>query len=218
MPCNHIQIVEETTSAINEDVSQVPTTPMAAAIEDEAIIALNSMETQLSADEPPLSQHNGTTHGMSFTNLMEVDKISDYVDILAGPNERLVEPLVFTRSCQGYHAGYEQSPTHLSRLPSTPMQPLNQQQREFLDENVNPISNDSDRALQESNQIIDLLRVPVSEVCVRQVNREAFVDYTNSLILTSTQYIETMKSKNAKKEEVAKAKEEKRIEKEKRRK
>ncbi|MCO5587920.1 hypothetical protein L7F22_041872 [Adiantum nelumboides] len=153
MPCNHINIVEETTNTINEDVSQVLTTPMAAAIEDEAIIALNNMASQLNTEEPPITQHNGPTHGMSFTNLMDIDEISDYVDILARSNERLVEPLVFTRSYQGDHAGYEQSPSHLSRLPSTPMQTLDQQQREVLDENVNPILNNKERASQESNQI-----------------------------------------------------------------
>ncbi|MCO5595034.1 hypothetical protein L7F22_049071 [Adiantum nelumboides] len=52
------------------------------------------------------------------------------------------------------------------------------------------------------------------EVSVRQVNREPFVDYTNSLILTLDQYIESMKAKVAKKDEIAKAREEKKAEKE----
>ncbi|KAI5074821.1 hypothetical protein GOP47_0010782 [Adiantum capillus-veneris] len=69
----------------------------------------------------------------------------------------------------------------------------------------------------KKTRVIDLLRVPMSEVSVRQAPREAFVDYTNSLILTSSQYIASMKAKNAKKDEIAKAREQKKVEKEQRR-
>ncbi|MCO5554465.1 hypothetical protein L7F22_007994 [Adiantum nelumboides] len=84
------------------------------------------------------------------------------------------------------------------------------------DENRN--SNHTHQSRQhEQSKTIDLLKVPTSEVCIRQVNCEAFVDYTNSLILTSTQYMDSMRAKTARKEELAKAKETKRLDKEKKR-
>ncbi|MCO5589172.1 hypothetical protein L7F22_043138 [Adiantum nelumboides] len=86
MPCNHISIVEETTSINDEDISQVPTTPVNATIEGGAIHVLNSMADQQQEEEPLSSQQNGTIHGITFTNLMEADDISNYTDILATPH------------------------------------------------------------------------------------------------------------------------------------
>ncbi|MCO5551715.1 hypothetical protein L7F22_005219 [Adiantum nelumboides] len=66
MPCNHINIVEETTSINDEDIFQVPTTPVNAPIEDEAVHVLNSMAAQQQEEEPFSSQQNGTIHGITF--------------------------------------------------------------------------------------------------------------------------------------------------------
>ncbi|MCO5587329.1 hypothetical protein L7F22_041278 [Adiantum nelumboides] len=85
MPCNHINIVGETTSINDEDISQVPATPVNATIEDEAIHVLNNMVAQQQEEEPLSSQQNGTIHKITFTNLMEAD-ISNYSDILATPH------------------------------------------------------------------------------------------------------------------------------------
>ncbi|MCO5587327.1 hypothetical protein L7F22_041276 [Adiantum nelumboides] len=73
MPCNHISILGETTFINDKDISQVPTTPVNATIEDEAIHVLNSMVAQQQEEDPLLSQQNRTIHGITFTNLMEAD-------------------------------------------------------------------------------------------------------------------------------------------------
>ncbi|KAI5068922.1 hypothetical protein GOP47_0015223 [Adiantum capillus-veneris] len=66
--------------------------------------------------------------------------------------------------------------------------------------------------------VIEILKVPHENVTIGQVQGEAFVDYTNSLILTSSQYIESMKAKQAKREQLDQLQEERRKQKEQKRK
>ncbi|MCO5555384.1 hypothetical protein L7F22_008930 [Adiantum nelumboides] len=82
------------------------------------------------------------------------------------------------------------------------------------DENARPLPG---MEIEDQSRTVNLLRVPITEVYVRQPPREAFVDYTNSLILTSDQYKDSMKAKNSKKEEIAKAREQRKMLKDKKR-
>lgn len=199
----------EERGAIDENESQVPSTPLPTTIEDEAIFTLNNMATQI----PPIDIHttqHPIFHAMSFTQLME-DEAFDNTPTCSPHYEatRVRQESEYTNG-----TGFDTNSTH--NLGAEETLPRQQQRRQLRDENADPLLS-LQSSTQESNRIIDLLRLPMSEVCVRQAKREAFVDYTNSLILTSDQYIESMKAKNAKKEEITKAKEEKRVEREKKR-
>ncbi|MCO5569221.1 hypothetical protein L7F22_022932 [Adiantum nelumboides] len=279
MPCNHINFVEDTstldetesqapsipmeqtlenylvedTTAFEETESQVPSSPMEHTLEDEveAILALNTLSSQLQEENRISSQQGNTSRAISFTQLLERGKISDYTTCEPEPhffmeeqgnwdvttpqnNTNFIKNQVSSpiQSIQPQRAQEAWFPSENVAPRSTSQEGKSQnnhiidkfqesviadhQQARFPNENAAPTSStQEDTTLQK--HIIDMLRVPMSEVCVRQVNREAFVDNTNSLILTSTQYIDSMRAKNAKKTEIAKAKEEKRIEKEKKR-
>ncbi|KAI5069585.1 hypothetical protein GOP47_0015886 [Adiantum capillus-veneris] len=75
MPCNHITLINNSEQVIEEEVSQVPTTPLQDQIEDEAIMALNDMATQF--EESMFAAQADVRHQLSFTQLLEQEDIME---------------------------------------------------------------------------------------------------------------------------------------------
>ncbi|KAI5071644.1 hypothetical protein GOP47_0013895 [Adiantum capillus-veneris] len=75
MPCNHISLIDNSEQVIEEEVSQVPTTPLQDQIEDEAIMALNDMATQF--EESMFAAQADVRHQLSFTQLLEQEDIME---------------------------------------------------------------------------------------------------------------------------------------------
>ncbi|KAI5082358.1 hypothetical protein GOP47_0002101 [Adiantum capillus-veneris] len=98
MPSNYINLIEDTAIAVgsddedvttrlrsevlpsncDENVSQVPSTPMYANREDEAIFALHNMAAQV--DEDILKEHVQPEQVITFTQLMEGEDVSRFQD------------------------------------------------------------------------------------------------------------------------------------------
>ncbi|MCO5547572.1 hypothetical protein L7F22_001023 [Adiantum nelumboides] len=223
MPCNHIAMIHENIQIdeviphVDEDVSQVPKTPnielrdlptiegdfassqciSIPSMEGEAVHALKSMANVIQDIHP---SHEETLIGDSFLNLTGQDLLTAFDPINADMDSLPLQAGQQTDFQQAQHE--DNLPTeHQKSHGSDP-------QQEKLAQVNKP---------DEQRRIVDLLRVPITEVCVRNAPREALVDYTNSLIITSSQYVESMRAKNAKKEELSKNREEKGLEKDKKR-
>ncbi|MCO5546583.1 hypothetical protein L7F22_000012 [Adiantum nelumboides] len=222
MPCNYIAMINENIQIdeviphVDEDVSQVPSTPnielrdlstiegdftssqciSITSMEGEAVHALKSMANVIQDIHP---SHEETLIRDSFLNLTGQDLLTAFDPINAYMDSL---PLQAGQQTDFQQAQHEDNPPaeHQKSHGSDP-------QQEKLAQVNKP---------NEQRCIVDLLRVPITEVCVRNAPREV-EGYTNSLIITSSQYVKSMRAKNAKKEELSKAREEKRLEKDKKR-
>ncbi|KAI5068643.1 hypothetical protein GOP47_0016988 [Adiantum capillus-veneris] len=85
MPCNHTNLTDDPSSAIEEDMSQVQSTPIHGNIEDEAILALNGLAVQFdqnlfatdhvtTLEDMPDPKRRETTNLVSYTLLLEEDE------------------------------------------------------------------------------------------------------------------------------------------------
>ncbi|MCO5551985.1 hypothetical protein L7F22_005493 [Adiantum nelumboides] len=212
MSSNHITLHEDPCTTTNREnfsneeeyPSQVASTPLNQTSEDEVILALKNLVAQFDADIMRV-------HGeLDFTSMIEQGKVEPLMTFA----QLLKEGDITNYQGASHEIFYNTDEMH---AVNTDFSWSNSQlENRVGDENRNPNHTHQSRQ-HEQSKTIDLLKVPTSEVCITQVNREAFVDYTNNLILTSTQYMDSMRAKTAKKEELAKAKETKRLDKEKKR-
>ncbi|MCO5556253.1 hypothetical protein L7F22_009799 [Adiantum nelumboides] len=192
MPCNHIAMINENIQVdeviphVDEDVSQVPNTPNVEvrdlptiegdfaslqcisipSMEGEAVHALKSMANVIQDIHP---SHEETLIGDSFLNLTGQDLLTTFDPINADTDSLPLQTRQQTKFQQAQHE--DNPPTeHQKSHGSDP-------QQEKLAQVNKP---------DEQRRIVDLLCVPITEVCVRNAPREALVDYTSSLIITSS--------------------------------
>ncbi|KAI5082720.1 hypothetical protein GOP47_0002463 [Adiantum capillus-veneris] len=134
MPCNHINLVEET-SPLDETESQVPKTPIEQPIEDEveAILALNTLASQLQKENRISSQQENRTHAISFTQLLEGAEISNYTPCDS-------EPHFFTKDECNWDITPNQITTNYMEnqvsSPTLPVQPQRDQDARLSNENA----------------------------------------------------------------------------------
>ncbi|MCO5600890.1 hypothetical protein L7F22_055007 [Adiantum nelumboides] len=215
MPCSFINLREETPSHEDADLSQVLCTVLIHDTESEAIHALNLRANQTSMPTNDLGQPCAASDDAKFSETLQqlADTLEEDAHRFALDEER-------------GEFNLHNSPTVSQERETNVKGSSNENDvGEFGSKTKSPPLSTTRIKCQQENlqlaagglQVVDLLRVPVADVYVLQASREALVDYTNSLVLTSNQYIESMKAKNAKKEEIAKAREDRKQQKEKKR-
>ncbi|MCO5593831.1 hypothetical protein L7F22_047849 [Adiantum nelumboides] len=235
MPCNRIAIVDENLLHDGAE-SQVPNTPLSKGMEElpteddltssqcieipskegEAVHALKSMAN---FTQDTTLRFEATAVGELFLNLTGQELMNSLDPINQDTDPIGNRPAAYQTS---QHAKIQerQHEGNQATMHRTSQHSQNQRQHDENPATVDQINHACYPQVQSSDEqsrIVNLLRVPVTEVCVRSAPREALVDYTNSLIITSSQYVESMRAKNAKKEEITKAKEQKRLDKDKKR-
>ncbi|MCO5588790.1 hypothetical protein L7F22_042749 [Adiantum nelumboides] len=168
MPCNHINIVNQTSQPADDNISQVPCTPSTPFIESEIVHVLNEM-----------------------LNLAENCNDNTINLDMPQPNSNL-EDLTGTLSLQQ------------RECPPTIDSTSRQHRVVSNDENARPLP---EMEIEDQSRTVNLSRVPITEVCVRQPPRKALVNYTNSQNSNFYSVYNGMKAKNSKKEEIAKARE-----------
>ncbi|KAI5054102.1 hypothetical protein GOP47_0031005 [Adiantum capillus-veneris] len=88
MPCNHINITQEVTIEMDDDLSQVPSTPMQGTIEENAALALNSMANEiLEEDGAAMPLEEELANSLSFTQLLQAGDIPTNITIATKPFE-----------------------------------------------------------------------------------------------------------------------------------
>ncbi|KAI5072774.1 hypothetical protein GOP47_0012880 [Adiantum capillus-veneris] len=154
MLCNYINLVEETPNHIDDNLSQVPATPLMGATENEVAFALKFMANQMEDDlfngntAPDSPQQSTLLQPMSFMEILQRGRCQQ--------DDQL----------QDAHCNGEAASHRSSQEQCVQQQGLDQNE-EYINLEIFTVPHTLHNS--EQARIIDLLRVPVTEASIRRV-------------------------------------------------